>query len=1308
MKNIFFDLNSKIKTIAFLISLILFGILISFLHINSQKFDYSNHKKVIDTHAKLLQTDTLIKESIIETRFGLQKNYDQINYYTLQLSDFLGHYLNTLSEVGYDDNETKQAYLDLRLKVDERQVYIDKFQSQFSMHNSSIDSFLLVIEQFKTQLYLSNNQKDHFLVDKINELLLALYQEFPREKFSSELIKIEELHHLVPNNLLKNYKDILSYGNNVVKSSNNINSYMDSLLQIDTMAYIKKLADQYERHYTKQKNSSQLYQNIIIFLMIIMLIVIIFIFYQLAKTSANLKKTLHSLKFQQYAMDQHAIISIADAEGNITYINEMFCQISGFTKQELLGKNHRIIKSDEHDKAFYENMWETITHGNVWHGEIKNLSKTGETYWVSSTIVPFLNEENEPYQYVSIRTNISKRKQTEIQLIEDRMFFAHITEAMAEGLYTQDKDGKCTYVNPEVERILGWSSEELLGKNLHDIIHYQDCHGTSIPANQCKIFGSYLDKQAYRTDKEVFWRKDGTMVPVYLSAVPVYDNGKLKGGVVAFQDITLRQRQDKLLAEALLKAEENSTAKSLFLANMSHEIRTPMNAIIGMTYLTLQTELNDKQKNYITKVNNSAESLLALLNDILDFSKIEAKKLDLEENTFVLNDVLQNVIDILAIPTNKQNLELLLDIDQNIPPTLIGDSLRLQQALLNLANNAIKFTDSGEVIISVKVKQISAQQVTLKFSVKDSGIGMTPKQKKALFVPFTQADTSTTKKYGGTGLGLAITSSLIALMKGTINVESELGEGSTFSFTLDFAISDKSLASISSKQAPIIPNCRVLVLDDNKSSREILLQQLSMLNFQAEALSNGQDALSCLQENNQHKETSFDIAIVDWKMANMNGIEFLHQLTKLNLPNLPLIVMMTGFAEDALELALEKDKLSIDAFLSKPFGPSSLQTTLYNIIQTDKFDGERIKNKSHNKQTQNTLQNTHVLVVEDNELNQELAIQLLNINSITADLAVNGEEALKYLAQNNHYDCVLMDCQMPVMDGYTATKIIREKYGKSLPIIATTANVMKADKEKAIAAGMDDFIQKPINVKYMMEVLSRWVKPSTSASQEVQSDAQPEAQSDANSELQPKLKPSEKIKANHLDSEKAIKMLDGNSDLYLQLIKRFKESFKNSTKELHQLIDEDLETATRLAHTIKGTAATIATTSLHQIAAQIEQDLNNGLLADSKSHLDALQTALEGVFSDIDILLAESHDIASNTSPLSDNQKNEIIQTLREHLESFDAKAESTFALLRDSVKNEDEILAMDSLSKAINQYDFEKALIELNLLFKEQEYENE
>lgn len=541
----------------------------------------------------------------------------------------------------------------------------------------------------------------------------------------------------------------------------------------------------------------------------------------LVETNKELNDALRHLEFHQFAVDQHAIVSIADVKGEITYVNDRFCEISGYAREEMIGQNHRLVKSDEHAHEYYRNMWHTIANGNVWHGELKNATKNGEYYWVSATIVPFLNEDGKPDQYISIRTDITAQKEMEETLLRQQQFLSGLTETLGEGVFVTDADGRATYLNREGERLLGWDRDEFNGLEVDNIVDHVD-------SGDCESLQENISLgKSFRSDETVFLRRDGHRFPASVVATPMIQADKKKGAVIAFQDITERKRQQSELIEAKLIAEEASKLKSMFLANMSHEIRTPMNAIIGMSHLALQTDLSKRQHDYVEKIHKAGESLLGIINDILDFSKIEAGKLHIEQTSFSLGDVLDNVVTVISPLAAKKRLEVLLNVAHDVPNALIGDPLRLGQVITNLASNAVKFTQKGYVAISIGCEPHDESRVKLKVAVKDQGIGMTPDQVSQLFKAFSQADGSTTRRYGGTGLGLAISKQLVEMMGGEIDIDSSPGEGSTFSFTGWFGIAE--MANDVPALSPAIQGLRILVADGRQGTSQMITQTLSAL-----------------------------------------------------------------------------------------------------------------------------------------------------------------------------------------------------------------------------------------------------------------------------------------------------------------------------------------------------------------------------------------------------------------------------------------------------------------------------------------------
>ena len=469
----------------------------------------------------------------------------------------------------------------------------------------------------------------------------------------------------------------------------------------------------------------------------------------LSQLMANLveerRKALRELEQQKFALDEHAIVSVTDAQGRILYANDRFCEVSGYHREELLGATHRIVKSGYHGHAFYEGLWRTVRSGAVWHGEICNRAKSGHLYWVAATIVPILDDTGHPESYIAIRTDITGQKALETRLQEHQRFLQSLTDSMGEGVYALDAQGHCRFLNPEAQRLLGWSPLELASMPFHDTIHDHDAEGHPLSSEACPILRAIQAGQMYRSENEVFTHRSGRRFPVSIIAVPQWLEGEVVGQVAVFQDISLRKASEQALREARDRAEAASQAKSDFLANMSHEIRTPMNAVIGLTQLILETDLTELQRDYLSRTLASAQGLLGIINDILDFSRIEAGRMPLECEPFVLEEVLAQVASVIAVPAFGKGLEVLVQLDPRLPSRLMGDALRVSQVLTNLAGNAVKFTDSGEIVLSVDL----GEDGQVHFAVLDTGIGLNEEQINRLFQPFTQADTSTTRLYGG-------------------------------------------------------------------------------------------------------------------------------------------------------------------------------------------------------------------------------------------------------------------------------------------------------------------------------------------------------------------------------------------------------------------------------------------------------------------------------------------------------------------------------------------------------------------------------
>ncbi|MEJ2487238.1 MAG: transporter substrate-binding domain-containing protein [Anaerolineales bacterium] len=649
-----------------------------------------------------------------------------------------------------------------------------------------------------------------------------------------------------------------------------------------------------------------------------------------------------------------------------------------------------------------------------------------------------------------------------------------------------------------------------------------------------------------------------------------------------------REVQERVLAEQ--KAEEATRAKSEFLANMSHEIRTPMNAIIGMAHLALKTDLNAKQYDYLKKVDISAKSLLGIINDILDFSKIEAGKMDMESVDFQLEDALDNISTLVGIKTQEKRLELLFKTDPSVPTALIGDPLRLGQVLINLSNNAVKFTDAGEIIVSTELVKKDGAQATLKFSVQDTGVGMTAEQAAKLFQPFAQADSSTTRKYGGTGLGLTISKRLAEMMGGEIWVESEPGQGSTFSFTANFGLG-KEKAKKRFKPSQDLRGMKVLVVDDNATSRVILQEMLESFSFEVSLAASGEEGITELEDANEDKP--FELVIMDWKMPGMDGIEASKRIKDHEgLNKIPAIILVTAYGRE--EIIQQAEGVGLDGFLLKPVNPSML---FDNILQAF---GEAVPETSrvvqrHEQEAEvlEHVRGANVLLVEDNEINQQVAKEILEGAGLVVTIANNGLEAVNAVKAGN-YDAVLMDVQMPVMDGYTATKAIRKwEFGMGnegndpIPIIAMTAHAMAGDEDKSLQAGMNGHVAKPIDPDQLFSTLQKWIKPSEKRVQVQQPEIPakgPEAvQTIPEEEGLPESLP-------EFDLADGLKRLQGNKKLYRRLLLSFATDYSGAANDIRIALEaKDFERTHSLVHNIKGLAGNLSATDLQASAVNLEK-----------------------------------------------------------------------------------------------------------------------
>jgi two-component system sensor histidine kinase/response regulator len=877
----------------------------------------------------------------------------------------------------------------------------------------------------------------------------------------------------------------------------------------------------------------------------------------------------------------------------------------------------------------------------------------------------------------------TQREQLKISEERSRL----ILESSAEGIFGVDIEGRITFINPAACRLLGYTAKELIGQPSHSAIHHHRPDGSDYPKEECPMFAAYKRGEASRIDNEFLWRKDGTGLPVEYGATPMLKDGVLVGAVVSFTDITLRKQQEREVLAAKQRAEEATQMKSMFLANMSHEIRTPMNAIIGLSHLALKTPLNAKQRDYVGKVHNAGTSLLAVINDILDFSKIEAGKLEMETTDFKLDEVINSVTTLTAQKAHEKGLEFLAHVAPGIPEQLLGDPLRLGQILTNFVNNAVKFTEQGEIRLNIDLVEQTGGKVQLKFAVRDTGIGMTREQSAKLFQPFTQADMSTTRKHGGTGLGLTICRRLVELMGGRIWLESEPGVGSTFFFTVWLGVGEAKESSTTVPER--LAQLRVLVVDDNPAAREILQEPLSTLANHVDTVASGKEAIAVVKQHDSAEP--YDIIFMDWRMPSMDGLQASrHIKSDETLSHQPAIVLVTAFGRE--EVREEAERVGLDGFMVKPITKSMIVDTLVNIFG---HPGEEAA-VAATRQQETRLRGARLLLVEDNEINQQIATELLEAAGANVKVVNNGREAVELLstgAQPPPFDLVLMDLQMPEMDGYQATAKLRaDPRFSALPIVAMTAHATVEERQRCLAAGMNDHISKPIDPGNLYETVGRFYRVTPVAAPALSGVKTPmgNVQPDSVGELS---------NVNGIDARDGLGRVAGNQKLYFRLLRQFVEQQGPSATEIRNALAKgDAPLAERLAHTLKGVAGNIGAKPVQTAAGALEKLIRERCGAEEvQSATRHLEGALNPLVTDLRAALGSTTpgvtNNASSAGVVDIGHARELTAQLAKLLTEFDPGAADFIEANQVTLKALFSAESWEELTKQAQAYAFEECL---------------
>ncbi|GAA0786696.1 MULTISPECIES: PAS domain-containing hybrid sensor histidine kinase/response regulator [Pseudomonadati] len=1045
--------------------------------------------------------------------------------------------------------------------------------------------------------------------------------------------------------------------------------------------------------------------------------------------SLELKVTERTTELQQAMSENRALLqsinnqlvsTVTDTDGVILEVNDYFCRMSGYSREELIGKNHSILKSGEHDNDFWQNMWTQIKSGSSWHGEVCNRDKLGNIHWFDTVIGPVMDEKGNIERFIALSTDITERKFTQIEKNKLSSLLTNVLDAASEmSIIATDENGIITIFNRGAELLLGYEAKELVGISSPACLHVLEEVQTRSEALSAEYginiegFETFIHKaknEGPETRNWTYVRKDGSQCQVSLSVTAMRDNQgnvlgylgigvditqtllqqealltasnhlskasdvaklgiwtfnlqdnslewndrmfaiydqpltlrdeglkyqhwlmqihpddiemaeqklqdavagygtydlvfrvfKADGGIRYVQaaaqierdkhgnalrviginlDVTEQREIEATLREAKQQADEANAAKSAFLANMSHEIRTPMNAVLGMLQLMLHTTMSAQQQDYIAKTQTAAKSLLGLLNDILDFSKIEAGKLLLDPQPCEIEMLMRDLAVVLSGTLGNRDVEVIFNLDPNIPSWLLIDKLRLQQVLINLAGNALKFTHTGQVIVGIECLDGAEHNRTLRFSITDTGIGISEEQIGRIFTGFEQAESSTSRRFGGTGLGLAISKRLVELMGGDLLVKSELGQGSCFWFDVVLpALPTTTEVEID------IQGKHILVVDDNRTTTDILAKILQDFGSEVECVHDGAQAIA-LYEQAAKAQTPFDVVLMDWNMPDLNGIETARQLHQIALAansTAPAVIMLTAYSEEVLNHTDPEGVSPFAHFLTKPV-TSQLLAESINQVLTGKITLAPVQMLS-----QKRLQGLTILVVEDNQLNRQVVDELLTLEGAKVVLAKGGIEGVALVTQSQQtFDIVIMDVQMPDMDGLEATRLIRsDNRFELIPILAMTANASQSDRLDCIAAGMNDHIGKPIDmpklIPSILALVGREFNHFEHDNTVVEINRSALTESSSNAPLFDSL-------------EQTLSRFGGNEAFFKKMAHEFETELNKQLLQLSDaVIKENNAQIAAISHGLKGFSSNFGAKALANFAAYLEAQCKQG------------------------------------------------------------------------------------------------------------------
>ena len=858
--------------------------------------------------------------------------------------------------------------------------------------------------------------------------------------------------------------------------------------------------------------------------------------------------------------------------GAITYANPAACALLGYTRaqfEQLKLRDFTVGLTREGVRSVFDDTLDgrSVTHVNVLR------RKDGALRDVEVTI--FVTEHARRSMFVITIKDITEQKRAELEAGRQQSLLFSLIDSIPDSIFFKDLEGRYQGCNKAYTVRSGFTLDQIRGRTCEEL--FPPARVAEIQARDAAV----LSSMAPMTREELISVADGRQVFFETVMSPLWDeDGKPRGLLAVSRDITRRKKYEVEIRLAMEVAEAATRTKSDFLANMSHEIRTPMNAIIGLSHLMLQTDLAPRQRDYMGKVQAAGQHLLGVINDILDFSKVEAGKLTLEDSEFALQKVLDTAIDLCTSECDRKGLELIVEVDPAVPWYLRGDSLRLGQVLLNLVNNAVKFTSAGEVALTVHVRERIEERVALEFRVRDTGIGMSQEQIGRLFESFSQADTTITRRFGGTGLGLAISKKLVELMGGQVRVESTPGTGSTFSFTAWLGIGEDRARALVPR--PDLRGCRALVVDDSRHARAAIRDMLEKMTFVVTEAASGAEAIEAVRSA-AASGTPFNIVYLDWRMPGMDGMDTARRIKSLGLPLPPVLMMVSSHSRE--EMLKEAHVIGLDGILVKPVNSSLLFDSTMDLLapRTASHAVDLPAPAGSDPAGAPSMHGARVLLVEDNEINQMVAREMLVRMGLVVAVAENGVIALDMVRDGN-YDLVFMDMQMPEMDGVSCTRAIRQmEQFALLPIIAMTANAMEQDRQHCIDAGMNAVVVKPIDPQALRTTLLQWLPKDASATAPQSAPAAAQAGTGIDEDL-PHVR--------GIDTALGLSRVMHRKPLYLKILRRFASDYGSTATQIQDACSAgEMDVAERLAHSVKAVAGNIGATGIQALAERLEMAL---------------------------------------------------------------------------------------------------------------------